>query len=57
MSGVVVVEDPPGTVPVELEAMREVVMVIQETNVESGESPVCVSGCDLLVTNRVACWR
>lgn len=56
MSGVLVVEDPPGTLPVELEAMREVVMVVQETNVESGESQKCVSGCDLLVNNHAACW-
>lgn len=37
MSGAIVVEDPEGSLPRELEAMREVVMVLQETNIESGE--------------------
>ena len=30
------VEDPEGSLPEELEAMREIVMVLQETNIESG---------------------
>lgn len=30
------VEDPEGSLPEELEVMREVVMVLQETNIESG---------------------
>ncbi|CAB1097314.1 unnamed protein product [Ectocarpus sp. CCAP 1310/34] len=36
MSGAIVVEDPEGSLPPEIEAMREVVMVLQETNIESG---------------------
>ncbi|CAM9933337.1 unnamed protein product, partial [Ectocarpus fasciculatus] len=36
MSGAIVVEDPKGSLPPEIEAMREVVMVLQETNIESG---------------------
>ncbi|CAM9732064.1 unnamed protein product, partial [Sphacelaria rigidula] len=36
MSGVIVVEDPPGTLSPEMKAMREVVMILQETNIESG---------------------
>lgn len=57
------VEDPEGTLPSELEAMREVVMVLQETNIESGEIthrdgrvgvrqagvPVAVIPCGLLL--------
>lgn len=38
MSGVIVVTDPPGTLSDSMKAMREVVMVLQETNLESGES-------------------
>lgn len=37
MSGAIIVEDPEGSLPPEVEAMREVVMVLQETNIESGE--------------------
>lgn len=37
MSGAIIVEDPEGSRPPEIEAMREVVMVLQETNIESGE--------------------
>lgn len=36
MSGAIVVEDPEGSLPSEVEQMREVVMVLQETNIESG---------------------
>ncbi|CAN0524552.1 unnamed protein product, partial [Ectocarpus sp. 12 AP-2014] len=36
MSGALVVEDPEGSLPPEIEAMREIVMVLQETNIESG---------------------
>lgn len=37
MSGAIIVEDPESTLPPEVEAMREVVMVLQETNIESGK--------------------
>lgn len=37
MSGAIVVEDPEGSLPAEVEAMRELVLVLQETNIESGE--------------------
>lgn len=37
MSGAIIVEDPEGSLPPEVEPMREVVMVLQETNIESGE--------------------
>ncbi|CAN0345557.1 unnamed protein product, partial [Hapterophycus canaliculatus] len=36
MSGAIIVEDPEGSLPPEVEAMREVVMLLQETNIESG---------------------
>eukprot|EP00903_Cladosiphon_okamuranus_P017466 g16088.t1 len=36
MSGAIIVEDAEGSLPPEVEAMREVVMVLQETNIESG---------------------
>ncbi|CAN0196867.1 unnamed protein product, partial [Scytosiphon promiscuus] len=36
MSGAIIVEDPEGSLPPEVEAMREIVMVLQETNIESG---------------------
>lgn len=36
MSGAIVVEDPEGSLPPEIEQMREVLMVLQETNIESG---------------------
>lgn len=42
MSGAIVVEDPEGSLPPELEVMREVVMVLQETNLESGKSGVYI---------------
>lgn len=38
MAGAIVVEDPEGSLPPAWEAMREVVMVMQETNLESGET-------------------
>lgn len=38
MSGAIVVEDPEGSLPPEVEAMREVIAVLQETNIESGEN-------------------
>lgn len=37
MSGAIIVEDPEGSLPPEVEPMKEVVMVLQETNIESGE--------------------
>eukprot|EP00752_Nemacystus_decipiens_P013464 g11926.t1 len=36
MSGAIIVEDPEASLPPEVEAMRELVMVLQETNIESG---------------------
>lgn len=37
MSGAIIVEDPPGSLSPAMEAMREIVMVLQETNIQSGE--------------------
>ncbi|CAM9340847.1 unnamed protein product, partial [Pylaiella littoralis] len=36
MSGAIIVEDPEGSLPPEVEPMREVIAVLQETNIESG---------------------
>lgn len=38
MSGAIIVEDPEGSLPPEVEPMREVIAVLQETNIESGEN-------------------
>lgn len=45
MSGAIIVEDPEGSLPPEVEAMRELVMVLQETNIESGEEETDVFFC------------
>lgn len=38
MSGAIIVEDPKGTVPDAIQVMREVVVILQETNLKSGNS-------------------
>lgn len=46
----IVVEDPPGTLSPEMEAMREVVMILQETNIESG---ACSPQFSLYICNTI----